>query len=179
MFLSLSPTTLLDDYKGRTPEAISDIMRNNRIILKPVFKDMRKRIEKENPGISRNDLTRKMYQEYIKGYYRLVKSVDDQVAPCARLFKRERTGKRYAGDLHIRPGIFLGEHGFYNKQWMYENPLHQPLLVRFPGKIKPKQVHHSMVNHIDLAPTLLDYAGLAHSQRYPRTLRLRGILEGS
>ena len=101
------PPTLLDDYKGRTPEAISEIMRNNRIILKPVFKDMRERIEKENPGISRNDLTRKMYQEYIKGYYRLVKSVDDEIGRVLDFSKGERFGKRHPGDLHIRPGIFL------------------------------------------------------------------------
>ena len=171
------PLTLLDDYKGRTPEAISEIMRNNRIILKPVFKDMRERIEKENPGISRNDLTRKMYQEYIKGYYRLVKSVDDQVARVLDYLKESGLEKDTLVIYTSDQGFSLGEHGFYNKQWMYENPLHQPLLVRFPGKISPKQVHQSMVNHIDLAPTLLDYAGLpipidiqGHS--------LRGILEG-
>ena len=170
------PATLLDDYKGRTPEAISEIMRNNRIILKPVFKDMRKRIEKENPGISQNDLTRKMYQEYIKGYYRLVKSVDDQVARVLDYLKESGLEKDTLVIYTSDQGFSLGEHGFYNKQWMYENPLHQPLLVRFPGKIKPKQVHHSMVNHIDLAPTLLDYAGLP----IPKDMQghsLRGILE--
>ena len=171
------PPTLLDDYKGRTPEAISEIMRNNRIILKPVFKDMRERIEKENPGISRNDLTRKMYQEYIKGYYRLVKSVDDEIGRVLDFLKESGLEKDTLVIYTSDQGFSLGEHGFYNKQWMYENPLHQPLLVRFPGKIKPKQVHHSMVNHIDLAPTLLDYAGLdipADIQGHS----LRGILEG-
>ena len=79
------PPTLLDDYKGRTPEAIADIMRNNRIILHPSFKKVREQIEKENPNISRNDLTRQMYQHYIKGYYRLVKSVDDNVGRVLRL----------------------------------------------------------------------------------------------
>ena len=171
------PPTLLDDYKGRTPEAISEIMRNNRIILKPVFKDMRERIEKENPEISRNDLTRKMYQEYIKGYYRLVKSVDDQVARVLDYLKESGLEKDTLVIYTSDQGFSLGEHGFYNKQWMYENPLHQPLLVRFPGKISPKQVHQSMVNHIDLAPTLLDYAGLP----IPSDIQghsLRGILEG-
>ncbi len=171
------PPTLLDDYKGRTPEAISEIMRNNRIILKPVFKDMRERIEKENPGISRNELTRKMYQEYIKGYYRLVKSVDDQVARVLDYLQESGLEKDTLVIYTSDQGFSLGEHGFYNKQWMYENPLHQPLLVRFPGKISPKQVHQSMVNHIDLAPTLLDYAGLP----IPSDIQghsLRGILEG-
>ncbi|MDG0963752.1 MAG: sulfatase-like hydrolase/transferase [Opitutales bacterium] len=171
------PPTLLDDYKGRTPEAIADIMRNNRILLKPVFKSMRKKFEKENPGISNDELTRKMYQEYIKGYYRLVKSVDDQVARVLDYLKESGLEKDTLVIYTSDQGFSLGEHGFYNKQWMYENPLHQPLLVRFPGKIKPKQVHQSMVNHIDLAPTLLDYAGLP----IPSDMQghsLRGILEG-
>jgi arylsulfatase A-like enzyme/lysophospholipase L1-like esterase len=172
------PATLLDDYKGRTPEAIADIMRNNRIILHPSFKKVREQIEKENPNISRNDLTRQMYQHYIKGYYRLVKSVDDNVGRVLRYLDEsglsEDTLVIYTSD----QGFSLGEHGFYNKQWMYENPMHQPLLVRFPGKIKSGQVHHSMVNHIDLAPTLLDYAGLT----IPCDIQghsLKGILENS
>ena len=74
-------------------------------------------------------------------------------------------------------GFSLGEHGFYNKQWMYENPLHQPLLVRFPGAIKPGSVHDSMVSHVDLAPTILEYAGV----NVPDGMQghsLRPILEG-
>ena len=74
-------------------------------------------------------------------------------------------------------GFSLGEHGFYNKQWMYENPLHQPLLVRFPGAIKPGSVHGSMVSHVDLAPTILEYAGV----NVPDGMQghsLRPILEG-
>jgi len=170
------PPTLLDDYKGRTPEAIADIMRSNRIILHPSLKKVRQQIEKENPGVSRNELTRKMYQHYIKGYYRLVKSVDDNVGRVLRYLDEsglsEETLVVYTSD----QGFSLGEHGFYNKQWMYESPMHQPLLIRFPGRVKPKQVNQSMVNHIDLAPTLIEYAGLsvpADMQGYS----LKGILE--
>jgi len=74
-------------------------------------------------------------------------------------------------------GFSLGEHGFYNKQWMYEPALHQPLIVRYPSKIKAGSVHESMVNHVDLAPTLLDFAGLPipdDMQGYS----LKPILEG-
>ncbi|MHC4881851.1 MAG: sulfatase family protein [Planctomycetota bacterium] len=154
------PSTLLDDYKGRTPEAIQNIMISNRIILGPAFKKHRKQLEKENPKITRDELTRKMYQEYIKGYYRLVKSVDDNVGRMLDYLKEsgleENTLVIYTSD----QGFSLGEHGFFNKQWMYEGPLHQPLIVRYPKVIKAGTVHHSMVNHVDLAPTLLDFAGL-------------------
>jgi len=154
------PATLLDDYKGRTPEAIQDIMTSNRIILGPTFQKHRKKLEKENPDITRNELTRAMYQEYIKGYYRLVKNVDDNVGRVLDYLDEsglaENTLVIYTSD----QGFSLGEHGFYNKQWMYENSLHLPLLVRYPGVIKPGSVHESMVIHVDLAPTLLEVAGL-------------------
>ena len=171
------PSTLLDRYEGRVPELIQKNMRSNRIILNPAFKHYRKQLEKENPGIARDELTRAMYQYYIKGYYRLVKSVDDNVGRMLDYLEKsgleENTLVLYTSD----QGFALGEHGFYNKQWMYEPALHQPLLIRYPGKIKAGQVHESMVNHVDLAPTLLDFAGLP----IPEDLQgysLKPILEG-
>lgn len=170
------PATLLDDYMGRAPESIQKKMSANRIILAPSFKKMRQKIEKENPGISRDDLTRAMYQEYIKGYYRLVKSVDDNVGRVLDYLKESGLDKNTLVIFTSDQGFSLGEHGFYNKQWMYEASLHQPLLVRGPG-IKGGTVHESMVNHVDLAPTLLDFAGLP----IPKDLQgysLKPILEG-
>lgn len=60
---------------------------------------------------------------------------------------------------------------------MYEPSLHQPLIVRYPGVIKPGTLHDSIVNHVDLAPTLLDFAGLP----IPEDMQghsLKPILEG-
>ena len=154
------PATLLDDHKGRTPEAIRDKMSANRRVLKQVFQKLRKKLEKENPQITEGELTRAIYHHYIKGYYRLVKSVDDNVGRVldylAESGLEQNTLVIYTSD----QGFALGEHGLYNKQWMYEASLHQPLLVRYPGVVKPGTVHDSMVNHVDLAPTLLAVAGL-------------------
>lgn len=154
------PATLLDDHRGRTPEAIRDVMNSNRIILGPSFQAHRRELEKANPDITEEELTRAMYQEYIKGYYRLVKSVDDNVGRILDYLDEsglaENTVVLYTAD----QGFSLGEHGFYNKQWMYEGPLHQPLLIRYPGVVTPGSVHASMVNHVDLAPTIIDIAGL-------------------
>ena len=171
------PATLLDDYAGRTPAAISATMRSNRIILNPAFRPMRARIEQANPGISEAELTRKMYQEYIKGYYSLVMGVDDNLARVLDYLEdnglADNTLVVYTSD----QGFSLGEHGMYNKQWMYEPALHQPLLVRLPGTIKPGTVHDSMVNHVDMAPTLLDFAGLPIPEDM-QGFSLKPILEG-
>ena len=170
------PVTLLDDYEGRTPKAIENVMGANRLVLGPAFKEIRKQLEKENPGISRDALTRGIYQEFIKSYYRLVKSVDDNVARVLDYLDEsglaDDTLVIYTSD----QGFSLGEHGFYNKQWMYEAPLHQPLLVRLPGVIAAGSVHESLVSHVDLAPTILDYAGVT----VPRAIQghsLKNLLE--
>jgi arylsulfatase A-like enzyme len=171
------PATLLDDYKGRTPEAIQDVMTSNRLLLRPGSQKLRQKLEKENPEITRDELIRAIYQDYIKSYYRLVKNVDDNVARVLAYLDEsglaENTLVIYTSD----QGFSLGEHGFYNKQWMYENTLHQPLLVRYPGVIQAGTIHRSMVNHVDLAPTLLDFVGLPipdDMQGYS----LKPILEG-
>ena len=171
------PATLHDDYKGRTPHAIADQMSSNRIILNPAFKSMRKKIEKENSKIAERELNSKMYQEYIKGYYRLVKSVDDNVGRVLDYLKESGLDKNTLVIYTSDQGFSLGEHGFYNKQWMYENPLHAPFLVKFSGIIKAGQVHNSMTSHVDIAPTILDFAGV----NIPKSMQgfsLKPILTG-
>ena len=58
-------------------------------------------------------------------------------------------------------GFFLGDHGFYNKMWMYEQSLHIPFIVRYPKEIGPGLVNNDIVTNLDFAPTFLDYAGVA------------------
>lgn len=171
------PATLLDDHKGRTPELIRNKMSANRLVLGPTFQKQRKQLEKENPNITEAELTRAIYQEYIKGYYRLVKSVDDNVGRVLDHLDENSLTKNTLVIYTADQGFSLGEHGFYNKQWMYEEPLHQPLLVRLPGTIEAGTVHKSMVNHVDLAPTLLEFAGLPTPQDM-QGHSLKPILEG-
>lgn len=171
------PSTLHDDYKGRAPEAIADIMTSNRILLKPKYRKM-VQADKRLQQMSEGEQLSHLYQIYIKGYYRLVKSVDDNVAKVLDYLEEhyleENTIVLYSSD----QGFALGEHGLYNKQWMYEPSLHQPLIVRYPGVIAPRSVHHSMVSHVDIAPTLLDIVG----QPIPDGMQghsLKGILAGN
>ena len=56
-------------------------------------------------------------------------------------------------------GVFLGEHGLYDKRFMYEESLQMPLLVRWPGQVKAGSVNRDLVSNIDFAPTLLEAAG--------------------
>lgn len=57
-------------------------------------------------------------------------------------------------------GFYLGEHGWFDKRFMYEESFRMPLLVRYPKEIKPGTVIDELVQNLDFAPTFLDYAGV-------------------
>jgi arylsulfatase A-like enzyme len=81
---------------------------------------------------------------------------------------RENTIVLYTSD----QGFFLGDHGWFDKRFMYEESLRFPLIVRFPAEIAPGTVEDHMVLNVDFAPTFLDYAGIEiPSDMQGRTIR--------
>ena len=57
-------------------------------------------------------------------------------------------------------GFYLGEHGWFDKRFMYEESFRTPLLIRYPKEIKAGTVIDKLVQNLDYAPTILDYAGV-------------------
>lgn len=111
-------------------------------------------------NLSAQEIREWKYQKYIKDYLATIKSVDDNIGRVLAYLKEnnleENTIVIYASD----QGFFLGEHGFFDKRFMYEESLHMPFVIRYPGKIKPGTVVDDIVSNIDFAPTLLDMAGV-------------------
>jgi arylsulfatase A-like enzyme len=101
------------------------------------------------------------YQRYIKDYLRCIASIDDNVGRLLDYLDRaglaENTIVVYTSD----QGFYLGEHGWFDKRFMYEESLRMPLLVRYPKEIKAGSVSDDIVLNLDFAPTLLDFAGIA------------------
>jgi arylsulfatase A-like enzyme len=100
------------------------------------------------------------FQTYIKNYLRTVRSVDDNVGKVIAFLKEngldENTIVVYMGD----QGFFLGEHGWYDKRWMYEESFQMPCLIRFPKGVAAGTVINQLGTNVDIAPTLLEYAGV-------------------
>lgn len=113
-----------------------------------------------DPNLKGQDLKNWKFQTYIKDYLRTVRSVDDQVGRVVKYLKDhglyENTIIVYMGD----QGFFLGEHGLYDKRWMYEESLQMPCLISYPKKIKAGQNLKELALNVDIAPTLLDFAGV-------------------
>jgi arylsulfatase A-like enzyme len=117
------------------------------------------------------------YQHYIKDYLRCILSLDENID---RLLDHlddqglaENTIVIYTSD----QGFYLGEHGWYDKRFMYEESLGMPLVMRYPREIQAGQVSKQMVMNLDFAPTFLDYAGVSA----PPDMQghsLRGLVRG-
>ena len=117
------------------------------------------------------------YQRYLRDYARCVLAVDENVGRMLDYLDArglsESTVIVYLSD----QGMYLGEHGWFDKRWMYEESLRFPLLIKYPKSIAAGQRREEMIMNIDIAPTLLDFAGVA----IPGEMQgesLRPLLEG-
>ncbi|MFT7667505.1 MAG: arylsulfatase A-like enzyme [Planctomycetota bacterium] len=109
-------------------------------------------------GLEGRELIRWKYQRYIKNYLRCIASVDDSVGRILDYLEKsglaENTIVVYSSD----QGFFLGEHGWYDKRWMYEPALRMPFIVRWPGVTAAGSRNVALVQNIDFAETFLEAA---------------------
>ncbi len=111
-------------------------------------------------GMTDEERIRAAYQKYLKDYLRVVAAIDENVGRLLDYLDEsglsENTVVIYTSD----QGMFLGEHGYYDKRWMYEESLKMPFLIRYPGEIAQGSVCHDMITNLDFAELFLDYAGM-------------------
>ena len=99
------------------------------------------------------------YQVFMKGYLRLLTALDENVARLLDYLDQEGLAENTLVVYTSDNGFFLGDHGLYNKMWMYDESIRIPLIARFPGKIAPGTVRLQMVGSLDLGPTFAALAG--------------------
>jgi arylsulfatase A-like enzyme len=174
------PATLWDDYSTRTDGlkqnamSIARDMTRNDLKLEPPAnlsadekatwlavapKEVEITIKGEKKLLTGDDLIRWKYQRYMQDYLACVASVDDNVGRLVDWLDanglRDNTIVIYTSD----QGFFIGEHGLFDKRYMYEPSIQMPFLVRWPGVVKPGTVERAMTTNVDFAETFLDAAG--------------------
>ena len=157
----LEPATLLDDYKGRAPELIANQLVFSRLVLangSDINIKGEGNIKTQFNGEQAHD-TRLAYQTHMRGYLCLVAALDENVGRLLDELDRQGLSNNTIVIYTSDNGFFNGEHGFFNKMWMYEPSLHLPLLVRWPGVVQPGTINNQLVSMLDLAPTLVDLVG--------------------
>ena len=104
-------------------------------------------------------ITRWKYQRYIKDYLAVIQSMDEGIAKILKHLDDSGLAKNTIVIYSSDQGFYLGEHGWYDKRWMFEESLMMPFVVRWPGKIKPGSVSNAIIQNIDYGPTFLELAG--------------------
>ncbi len=106
-----------------------------------------------------DELVRWKYKRYMEDYLGCVAAVDENIGHVLDYLDKsglsENTIVLYTSD----QGFYLGDHGWFDKRFMYEESLRMPLVARFPGTIKPGSVNEELVTNLDFAPTFLEMAG--------------------
>jgi arylsulfatase A-like enzyme len=172
------PPTLFDDYSGRGKAerdqdmTIDRTMNAKDLKLTPppqLTPEQRKAwdayYEPRNAAFRRadpkgKDFVRWKYQRYMHDYLACVKAVDEGVGRLLKFLDDEGLADDTIVVYSVDQGFYLGEHGWFDKRWIFEESLRAPLLVRWPGVVRPGGVSAAIVSNLDFAETFLDAAGL-------------------
>jgi len=171
------PETLFDSYEGRS-KAISDhdmgierTMTDRDLKLIPpngLNDDQRKywndyyeprNAKFREAGLTGKELVKWRYQRYMHDYLACVKGVDESVARVLEHLDKEGLAENTVVICTSDQGFYLGEHGWFDKRWIFEESLRTPFLVRWPGVAKAGTADNHIVSLLDLAQTFLDLAG--------------------
>ncbi|MPR32149.1 sulfatase-like hydrolase/transferase [Cytophagaceae bacterium SJW1-29] len=122
---------------------------------------MNEEFMKRYPSMSRTDQMKWRYQRYMQDYLGSIAAVDEGVGKVLDFLKAngldENTIVVYTSD----QGFYLGEHGWFDKRFIYDESFKTPLLIKWPGVIKAGSKNTQMVQNLDFAQTFLDAAGIA------------------
>lgn len=196
------PATLFDDYTGRGTAAKNQQMTiANHMVLEGDNKLYTEKSKEEKLGrsyarmtqsqrgrwdsayqpknekfyrlnLSGDDLTRWKYQRYMQDYMSVVAALDDNVGQLLEYLEKNNLEDNTIVVLASDQGFFLGEHGWFDKRWMYEESFRTPLIVRWPTVTEPGSVSNAIVSNLDFAETFIDAAGV----NIPGDMQGRSIL---
>ncbi len=172
------PETLFDDYSGRGKAEHQQDMTiartMNDIDLKFVpprqltpeqrqawnayYEPRNKAFRKAN--LQGRDLVRWKYNRYLHDYLGCIKAVDESVGRLLRYLDESGLAANTIVVYSSDQGFYLGEHGWFDKRWIFEESLRTPLLIRWPGVAAPGSVNRDLVSNLDFAETLLEAAGV-------------------
>ncbi len=109
--------------------------------------------------LSGKALTEWKYQRYMKDYLSTTLSLDRNIGKIMDYLDKNNLTQNTIVVYTSDQGFYMGEHGWFDKRFMYEESMRTPLIVRYPGVVKPGTVSNQMVSNVDFAPTFLEAAG--------------------
>ena len=130
-------------------------------VQKKAFSDYYKRISQEfdEKKLSGKALVEWKYQRYMRDYLATANSLDRNIGKLLDYLDKTGLAKNTVVIYTSDQGFYLGEHGWFDKRWIYEESLKTPFVIRYPGVIKPGTQVRNVVSNVDWAPTLLNITG--------------------
>ncbi len=125
-----------------------------------VYGPMNQAFKKSYPTMSKRDLMKWRFQRYMQDYLGCIAAVDEGVGKVLDYLDAngltENTMVVYTSD----QGFYLGEHGWFDKRFIYDESFKTPLMIRWPNQIDSNSTSEKMVQNLDFAQTFLDAAGI-------------------
>ncbi|MCF1191048.1 sulfatase [Mangrovimonas sp. AS39] len=189
------PSTFNDDYKGReltagdTEMTMDYFSRRDMKLEEPEGLDRKEKLEwafygassgevVQPEGMSEEDGRKWRYQTYIKDYLACVKSVDDNIGRVLKYLDDNNLTENTVIVLTSDQGFYLGDHGFFDKRFIYEESLRMPFIMKYPGMIKSGSQNKDIITNIDFASTFLDIANIQSNHKTQGT-SFKPLLDGT
>ncbi len=172
------PPTLFDDYVGRGIAERDQLMtiestmndRDLKLAAPPGLTPEQRRVwdayyEPRNNAFRDSnpqgkELVRWKYNRYLHDYLATVKALDEAVGSMLDFLEKEGLADNTIVVYSSDQGFYLGEHGWFDKRWIFEESVRTPLLVRWPGVTQPGGTSSALVSNLDFAATFLEAAGV-------------------
>jgi len=179
------PQNFYDDFTGRAAAAVQDMNIENTMRMgydlkmfdgeikddnitrmnnaqrsqfdkyyQPIYEDLKKR------NLSGKALVEWKYQRYLKDYLATAVSLDRNIGRTLDYLDRNRLTENTIVIYLSDQGFYMGEHGWFDKRFMYEESFRTPMVMRYPGHVKPASTSNQLVLNLDIAPTILEAAGV-------------------
>lgn len=183
------PVNFYDDYMGRKAAEVQDMTISKTMVMGYDLKMFKTKEEENKEGsvkrmtpeqrakfdayygpiqkdffsknLSGNELTEWKYQRYMKDYLATARSLDRNIGRTLDYLDKHNLTNNTLVIYLSDQGFYMGEHGWFDKRFMYEESFRTPMVMRWPGVIKPGSVSNDFVMNLDLGPTVLDAAGIA------------------
>lgn len=183
------PSTFYDDYKGREAAKVQDMSiaktmimgydlkmykdendENSQVGIKRMNPEQRKKFDDyygkiaadfKSKNLSGNALTEWKFQRYMRDYMSTALSLDRNIGRTLEYLDKNNLAENTIVIYLSDQGFYMGEHGWFDKRFIYEESFRTPMVMRYPGVIKKGSVSNDLVMNLDIAPTLLDAAGVA------------------
>lgn len=126
----------------------------------PVIDSINNYFKTHWPGMTDEEKMKWKYQRYMQDYLACISSVDDNIGRVLDYLEESGLAKNTIVIYTSDQGFYLGEHGWFDKRFIYDESFKTPLLIRWPGVIAPGSTNDEMVQNLDFAPTFLEAAGI-------------------